>query len=81
MRLGTPSPRNATKAEKLGWTRRVYLRIFTIGAVVYALVAIVGAPRWVWAVLIVGAGAWLFGFAQVNVEIRRERRRTPGATG
>jgi uncharacterized membrane protein YdbT with pleckstrin-like domain len=72
-------PRGAVRADKLSWTRRLYLGVLPVMVLVYALVAIIGAPWWLWAVFIVGAGAWLCGFAQVNVQIRRERRRSPGS--
>jgi len=74
----TLPPRGAVRAEKLAWTRRLYLRVLPMMVLAYALVVVIGAPRWLWAVLIVGAGAWLVGFGQVNLQIWRERRRSPG---
>lgn len=71
-------PSGATRADKLAWTRRVYLRILPLMVVVYALIAIVGAPRWLWVVIIVGAGTWLCGFAQVNLEIWRGSQHPSG---
>jgi predicted lysophospholipase L1 biosynthesis ABC-type transport system permease subunit len=76
---GPLPPRGAVRADKLAWTRRLYLRVLLMMVLVYALVAIIGAPRWLWAVLIVGAGAWLCGFTQVNLQLWRERRRSPGS--
>jgi hypothetical protein len=79
VRISGPLPsRGAPRAEKLAWTRRLYLRILPPQIIVYGLLVILDAPTWLLIVPAVGAAAWLCGFAQVNLEIWRERRRPPG---
>jgi hypothetical protein len=77
--LGAPPPRTASLEVKRQYTRRLYLRILPPQIVVYGLLAVLDAPRWLLIVLIVGGGAWLCGFAQVNLQIWWERRRPPGS--
>lgn len=77
--LGAPPLRTAPLEIKRQYTRRLYLRILPPQIIVYGLLVILDAPRWLLIVLVVGAGAWICGFAQVNLQIWRGRRRPPGS--
>ena len=76
--LGAPPPRTAPLEIKRHYTRRLYLRILPPQIIVYGLLVILDAPTWLLIVPAVGAAAWLCGFAQVNLQIWRERRRPSG---
>jgi hypothetical protein len=77
--LGAPPPRTASLEIKRQYTRRLYLRLLPPQIIVYGLLVILDAPRWLLIVLVVGTGAWLCGFAQVNLQIWWGRKGPPGA--
>jgi len=65
-----PGP-DAPKLDRLLWFRSYYLRSLGLMAVGIAAV-IVWLPLWLVAVVVL---PWLVGFAQLNGEIRRERKQ------
>jgi uncharacterized membrane protein YdbT with pleckstrin-like domain len=64
-------PGREAKLERLLWFRRYYLRNLPLVAFV-DVVALLFLSWWFLALLLL---PWLAGFARVNVEIRREKRR------
>ncbi|HEX5853391.1 MAG TPA: hypothetical protein VFY36_09880 [Solirubrobacteraceae bacterium] len=76
--LGAPPPRTASLEIKRHYTRRLYLRILPPQIIVYGLLVILDAPTWLLIVPAVGAAVWLCGFAQLNLQIWRERQHPPG---
>lgn len=77
--LGVPPPRTAPLEIKRHYTRRLYLRILPPQIIVYGLLVILDAPTWLLIIPAMGATVWLFGFAQVNLQIWWEGRRPPGS--
>jgi hypothetical protein len=65
-----PGP-EAPKLERLLWFRGYYLRNLAL-AVPATIAVLVFLPPWI---VVVVALPWLLGFARLNAEIRRERRR------
>jgi len=78
---GAVPPSDAPKVDKLAWTRGFYVRLLLVEAPVFLLVAalsVATASSWGWLIVLIGAGMWVCGFALVNIELSRARRRASG---
>lgn len=74
---GPPPPKGAPKVDAWIFVRRFYSRMFLLTVPVWIILALDGAPTWLWIVLGVSAAIWLQGFISVNLRIRKLRNVPP----
>jgi hypothetical protein len=72
--FGIKPGRDAPKLERLLWFRGYYLRNLPLVAFAIGALALVLSPSYWW-IAVIAALPWIAGFALLNAEIRREKRR------
>jgi hypothetical protein len=73
--VGNPPPKPSPRLATFRWLRRLYLRWFLpLLLVLFATVAVTGAPQWAWVAAAVCAVIWLGGFASISYQIARQQR-------
>jgi hypothetical protein len=73
--VGNPPSKAGPRLATFRWLRRLYLLWFLpLLLVLFATVAVTGAPQWLWMSAAVCAVTWLWGFASISYQIARQQR-------
>lgn len=75
--VGNPPPKGGPRVATFRWLRRLYLLwCLPLLVVLFATVAVTGAPQWLWVAVGVCAVIWLCGFASISHQITRQQRHS-----
>lgn len=70
---GPPPSKDAPKVATWMFVRRIYSRVALLTIPAWIVLALDGAPTWLWIAFGISAAIWLQGLLSVNLRIRRLR--------